>query len=109
MSDFDERYGAIKRNMADYSNQTSVPQGRRFIYAYVDLTNRIIHLGKTISPVNVASYYHAFRRKYSTAKLPAKLKGSDKNTRLLFFIKDDPDGSVYQRIMRPNRLWWHRQ
>lgn len=108
MSDFDERYGAIRRNMSDYSNQTSVPPGREFVYAYVDLSKRIIHLGKTVAPESASAIYHAFKRKRSTKKLPKALKVCDKESQLRFFIKADPDGAVHQRIMRPTRLWWHR-
>jgi hypothetical protein len=108
MNDFDERYAAIRRNMADYSGNTSGPAGIHFVYAFVDLSNRKIHLGRTSAADSVFSIYGAFRRKGNTKKLPVALRGMEKGDQLKLFIKADPDGEVRRRVLRPTRLWWHR-
>jgi len=108
MADFNERYAAIRRNMADYSGNTSGPAGIHFVYAFVDVTNRRIHIGKTSASHSIFCCYGAFRRTGNTNKLPVALRDMHKRDQLKLYIKPDPTGEVRRRVLRPTTAWWHR-
>ncbi len=103
---FNDGYKAIRLHLADFSNNTSVPQGQRFTFTFVCLEREIIHVGSTIAPANISGLFHALRKtKKAVKKTPKAFRNVDKYSRLRFFIKADPDGYIKAKIEKAYQPW----